>query len=61
MRVTVRLFARLKDLAATGELVREVPAGSSVADIWRGMVAEHPGLAPTARRCPQPSTLSMRK
>jgi molybdopterin converting factor subunit 1 len=45
MRVTIRLFARLKDLAAA-ELAREVPAGASVADIWQGMVAEYPGLAP---------------
>ena len=30
MRVTVRLFARLRDLAGTGELVREVPDSATV-------------------------------
>ena len=30
MRVTVRLFARLRDLVGAGELVRDVPAGATV-------------------------------
>ncbi len=30
MRVTVRLFARLRDLVGAGELAREVPAGATV-------------------------------
>ena len=34
MRVTVRLFARLRDLAGTGELVREVPAPATVQTVW---------------------------
>jgi molybdopterin converting factor subunit 1 len=46
MRVTIRLFARLKDLAAAGELVCEVPTGSSVAAVWRALVHEYPGLVP---------------
>ena len=29
MRVTVRLFARLRDIAGTGELVRDVPPGAT--------------------------------
>ena len=32
MRVTVRLFARLRDLAGTGELMRDVPPPATVAD-----------------------------
>ena len=35
MRVTVRLFARLRDIAGSGELTREAPAGANVA---RGVV-----------------------
>ena len=31
MRVTVRLFARLRELVGTGELVRDVPTGATVA------------------------------
>jgi len=45
MRVTVRLFARLRDLAGDGELVREVPAPATVHTVWRALVSEVPGLA----------------
>jgi len=44
MRVTVRLFARLRDLAGSGELVREVPGPATVASVWKGLVAEMPAL-----------------
>jgi molybdopterin converting factor subunit 1 len=45
MRVTIRLFARLRDLAGSGELVREVPASATVQDVWRALVAEVPALS----------------
>jgi molybdopterin converting factor subunit 1 len=45
MRVTVRLFARLRDLAGSAELTREAPAGATIADVWRGLVAEFPEMA----------------
>ena len=45
MRVTVRLFARLRDLAGSGELVRDVPAPATVQTIWKALVAEFPDLA----------------
>ena len=45
MRVTVRLFARLRDIAGSGDLTREAPVGATVADIWRGLVAEYPEMA----------------
>jgi molybdopterin converting factor subunit 1 len=44
MRVTVRLFARLRDLAGTGELVREVPDGAHAREVWNHLVLEWPGL-----------------
>jgi molybdopterin converting factor subunit 1 len=44
MRVTVRLFARLRDLAGTGELVREVAPGSDARQVWDDLVLEWPGL-----------------
>ena len=44
MRVTVRLFARLRDLAGAGELVREVPAPATVKSVWRTLVEEIPTL-----------------
>ena len=44
MRVTVRLFARLRDLAGTGELVREVPAPATVQTVWSSLTDELPAL-----------------
>ena len=45
MRVTVRLFARLRDLAGTGELVRELPDAATVQTVWTALTAEMPSLA----------------
>jgi molybdopterin converting factor subunit 1 len=45
MRVTVRLFARLRDIAGAPDLAREVPSGSTAADVWRTLVAEFPEMA----------------
>ncbi len=45
MRITVRLFARLRDLAGAGELVVQVPDGSTVEAVWDVLVAAHPGVA----------------
>jgi sulfur-carrier protein len=45
MRVTVRLFARLRDLAGAGELVRDVNGPATVQTIWRSLVAEFPAVA----------------
>jgi molybdopterin converting factor subunit 1 len=48
VRVTVRLFARLRDIAGS-DLVREVAPGSSVADVWRDIAIEFPAIAPYER------------
>ena len=45
MRVTIRLFARLRDLAGSGELVRDVPSPATVQTVWRDLVAEMPRLS----------------
>ena len=42
--MTVRLFARLRDLAGAGELVRDVPAPATVRTVWQGLVGEIPAL-----------------
>jgi molybdopterin converting factor subunit 1 len=44
MRVTIRLFARLRDLAGSGELVRDVPQPATVQTVWRLLVTEMPAL-----------------
>jgi hypothetical protein len=43
MRVTVRLFARLRDLAGAGEMVRDVPAPATIEQVWRSLVKDMPG------------------
>jgi molybdopterin converting factor subunit 1 len=44
MRVTVRLFARLRELAGSGELTRDVAAPATARDVWEGLAAEWPDL-----------------
>lgn len=44
MRVTIRLFARLRDLAGAAELVREVPESATVHTVWKSLTAEMPSL-----------------
>jgi molybdopterin converting factor small subunit len=48
MRVTVRLFARLRDLAGRGEWSCEIAPGAVVADVWRRVTGDHPALEPFA-------------
>lgn len=38
--VTIRLFARLKDIAGTGELVREAPVGATARTVWDALVSQ---------------------
>jgi len=54
MRVKVRLFAQLRDLAGTGDLDCDVedaaPANAvRVQDVWRAVVRDHPALASFTR------------
>jgi molybdopterin converting factor subunit 1 len=44
MRVTVRLFARLRDIAGTAELSRDVESGATIGDLWRQLAGEFPEL-----------------
>jgi sulfur-carrier protein len=45
VRVTVRLFARLRDITGAAELSREVAPGATIGSVWRDLVGEFPGLA----------------
>jgi molybdopterin synthase catalytic subunit len=49
MRVRVRLFGRLHDLAGATHLEREVPGGATVGDVWRQLAGEFPAMAPYSR------------
>ena len=46
MRVTVRVFARLRELAGRDRWECEVPVDASVADVWRQIARDHEALAP---------------
>jgi molybdopterin converting factor subunit 1 len=49
MRVTVRLFARLRDIAGAAELARDVDPGSTIAAVWQQLAGEYPALVPYER------------
>ena len=49
MRVTVRLFARLRDIAGAAELARDLAAGATIGSVWRQLADEYPDLAPYGR------------
>lgn len=48
MRVTVRLFARLRELVGAGDLEQDVPADATVATVWAVLAHDHPAIAPYA-------------
>jgi molybdopterin converting factor subunit 1 len=45
MRVTVRLFARLRDITGASELARELAPGATIGDVWRQLAGEFPELS----------------
>ncbi len=45
MRVTVRLFARLRDIAGAAEMTSELPAGATIGTVWQQLAGEFPGMA----------------
>ena len=49
MHVTIRLFARLRELAGAADLTREVPRGATASDVWNLLVADFPLLADYSR------------
>ena len=49
MFVKVRLFARLRELAGTAELTREVPDGSTAEALWRVVARDFPAMADYGR------------
>jgi molybdopterin converting factor subunit 1 len=49
MRITVRLFARLRDIAGAAELVRDMEPGATIGNVWRQLADEYPDLGPYER------------
>ncbi len=46
MRVTILVFAKLRDLVGAARLDRHVAAGSTVEDVWQTLAGEFPAAAP---------------
>jgi len=44
VHVTIRLFARLREVAGAYDLTRTIPDGSTASDAWQALVAEFPAL-----------------
>lgn len=44
MLVTIRLFARLREIAGAAELLRTVADGATAGAVWDGLATEFPGL-----------------
>ena len=49
MFVTVRLFARLRELAGTSELTRELPDDATALSAWQSIAREFPAMSPYER------------
>lgn len=45
MRVTVKLFARLRDIAGTAEFTHELGEGATVRTLWAALAARFPEMA----------------
>ena len=44
MKVKVKFFAILRERAGTAEIVKEIAAGATVADLWRALQKDYPKL-----------------
>jgi molybdopterin converting factor subunit 1 len=44
VHVTIRLFARLRDIVGTAELARQLPDGSTAQDAWNALARDFPDL-----------------
>jgi molybdopterin converting factor subunit 1 len=44
MFVTIRLFARLREIAGAADLRRELPAGATAHTAWESLAREFPAL-----------------
>ena len=49
MRVTVRLFARLRDIAGRSEFTRDIEPGATIGTVWRQVASEVDGRWPGVR------------
>jgi molybdopterin synthase catalytic subunit len=48
MKIGIRLFSRLREVAGTGELALELGSGATVGDVIKAVVQQQAALAPHA-------------
>ena len=48
MRISVKLFAAMKQAAGENSTEIELPEGATIADLRKALIARHPALAPLA-------------
>jgi molybdopterin converting factor subunit 1 len=46
MRITILLFARLRDVVGAARLERDAADGATVEDVWAALAREFPAAAP---------------
>ena len=44
--MTVRLFARLRDIVGESEVAREIAPGATIGVVWRQLAEQYPELTP---------------
>ncbi len=44
MRVSIRLFARLRDIVGEGDFQRDLPSGATALSLWNDLAGEYPKL-----------------
>jgi molybdopterin converting factor subunit 1 len=44
VRVTVKLFARLRDIAGESELTRQIAPGATIGSVWNDLAGDFPEL-----------------
>jgi molybdopterin converting factor subunit 1 len=49
VRVTVRLFARLRDIVGEAEVAQEIAPGATIGAVWRQLADQYPDLTPYGR------------
>jgi molybdopterin converting factor subunit 1 len=49
MRVTIKLFARLRDITGAADMRRDVQDGATIRTLWQQLVADFPELEPYER------------
>jgi MoaE-MoaD fusion protein len=45
MKIKVKFFAILRERVGAGEIAKEIPEGTTIAQLWKGLQEDYPKLA----------------